>query len=309
MKERQRFLEHALCVQSVLSDLLLGKEHKVRLALTAFLAGGHLLIEDIPGVGKTTLAKGFAMALGLSFKRVQFTNDTLPSDITGISVYRKDTGKFAFIKGPVFTQVLLADEINRASPRTQSALLEAMEERQVTVDGVTHLLPRPFFVVATQNPMEHAGTYPLPDSQLDRFSMRISLGYPDPASEIKMLQRDRSVEKDIQSNILGPESCLSMQAASNKVHTSTKVLEYIQALIYHSRNINSFLTGLSPRAGLWLLRIAKAWAFLSGRKYLLPEDVQDVFPYVVSHRLRLKESLRGVDPDEVFEYFKGVACP
>ena len=270
------------------NSILLGKRHEVRLAFVCLLAGGHLLIEDLPGVGKTTLAHALAVTLGLDFQRVQFTSDLLPSDILGVSVYEREAGNFRFHPGPVFTQLLLADEINRATPKTQSALLEAMAEGQVTIDGHTHTLPEPFFVVATQNPVDFAGTYPLPDSQLDRFMLRMSLGYPDAESERAMLaSKDRRRLLENLPACLQPAQILALRSATIDVLASSALIDYVQRLLDASRTHAEVRVGLSPRAGLAILAAARAQALLVGRSYVLPEDVQIVFPYIATHRLSL----------------------
>jgi MoxR-like ATPase len=270
------------------NTILLGKRHEVRLAFVCLLAGGHLLIEDLPGVGKTTLAHALAVTLGLDFQRVQFTSDLLPSDIIGVSVYEREPGTFKFHPGPVFTQLLLADEINRATPKTQSALLEAMAEGQVTIDAHTHILPAPFFVVATQNPVDFAGTYPLPDSQLDRFMLRMSLGYPDREAERAMLaSTDRRQLLDSLSACLNSEQILRLREACRAIVASSALIDYVQSLLEASRRHAEIQVGLSPRAGLAILAAARAHALLSGRGYVLPEDVQAVFPYIAAHRLTL----------------------
>jgi MoxR-like ATPase len=276
--------------------IILGKEHQLRLALACLLARGHLLIEDLPGVGKTTLAHVLAGSLGLDYQRIQFTSDLLPADILGVSVFDRGSGSFQFHPGPVFAQLILADEINRATPKSQSALLEAMEERQVTIEGTTRKLPEPFFVIATQNPSDQIGTFPLPESQLDRFLMRLELGYPDPAAERELLGgRDRrALLADLQPT-LTPARLLTLQTEVEAVHTSPALLDYVQGLLARSRQSDRFVAGLSPRAGLGLLRAARAWAFLDGRDYLLPEDVQVVLPAVVGHRLRNRDGLGADD--------------
>jgi len=271
--------------------VLLGKMREVRLAFVCLLAGGHLLIEDLPGVGKTTLAHALAATLGLTFQRVQFTSDLLPSDIIGVSLYEREPGRidggaFRFHPGPLFTQLLLADEINRATPKTQSALLEAMAEEQVTVDGRSHPLAAPFFVVATQNPLDLAGTYPLPDSQLDRFMLRMSLGYPDRAAEQAMLAApDRRSVLDALQPCLAAEQVLALRAACAALTVGRALIEYVQALLEASRQDPQIRIGLSPRAGLALLAAARAHAYLAGRPQVLPEDVQAVFTVVAAHRL------------------------
>lgn len=275
---------------SRISRVVLGKEDQIRLALTCFFAGGHLLIEDIPGIGKTTLAKVLSRCLGLQFRRIQCTSDMLPGDILGVSVFEKKTGTFVFHPGPIFTQVLLVDEINRATPKTQSALLEAMEENQVTTEGNTRFLDNPFFVIATQNPLEQSGTFPLPESQLDRFLMRIELGYPDRAAEKKLLQ-----QTDVIDSLAHMKPCLTaadavaVQKQIWKVHVSDALLEYTQNIIDFTRNSPYFAVGLSPRAGIAMLKAARAWAFLEGRDYALPEDIQKVMLWVAGHRLRTRE--------------------
>jgi len=270
-----------------IGQVILGKEPQVRLALACMLARGHLLIEDLPGVGKTTLAHTLARVLGLDFKRLQFTSDLLPADILGVSIYQSQTASFAFHPGPIFAQVLLADEINRATPKTQSALLEAMEERQVSAEGVTHRLPEPFFVIATQNPHHLIGTFPLPESQLDRFLMRIELGYPDRAAERGLLKgRDRRDLLDTLDAVIDPPGLLALQQAAARIHAADALLDYVQNLVDATRHSARFVEGLSPRAGLALLAAARAAALLSGRDMVLPEDIQAVAPTVIGHRLR-----------------------
>ncbi len=281
------------------NTVVLGKRREIRLAFVCLLAGGHLLIEDRPGVGKTTLAHALAATLGLGFQRVQFTSDLLPSDIIGVGIYERETNRFKFHPGPLFTQLLLADEINRAMPKTQGALLEAMAEEQVTVDGTTHRLAPPFFVVATQNPLDFAGTWPLPDSQLDRFMLRMSLGYPDREAERAMLgATDRRVVLDALSPCLAPEQIIELRHACASVIASSALIDYVQALLAASREHAQIRIGLSPRAGLALLAAARAHALLAGRSQCLPEDVQAVFPFVASHRLTLSASAR-VDRDKL----------
>lgn len=268
-------------------QVVLGKAHAIRLALACFLAHGHLLIEDVPGVGKTTLAHTLAWVLQLDYRRIQFTSDLLPADVTGASVYERESSHFRFQPGPVFAELVLADEINRAPPKTQSALLEAMEEQQVTVDGATHALPRPFFVIATQNPREQAGTFALPESQLDRFLMRISLGYPSVDAERQLLAgSDRRAQIAELWPVLGASDVLALQRSVNHVHVSPALLDYVQGLLRASRAGDLFTAGLSPRAGLGLLGAARAWALIDGRDHVLPEDVQVVLGPVVDHRLQ-----------------------
>jgi MoxR-like ATPase len=276
-------------IQSVLAaidGIVLGKAREVRLTLACVLARGHLLIEDVPGVGKTTLAHTVARVLGLAFQRIQFTSDLLPADIIGVSVFDREQGRFDFHPGPVFAQVVLADEVNRATPKAQSALLEAMEEQQVTVDGQTRALPAPFFVIATQNPSHQVGTYPLPESQLDRFLMRIHLGYPDAAAERLLLAGEtRRALIEATTPVLDTERLIGLQTAVRAVHAAPALLDYVQALLAHSRQSPAFGSGLSPRAGLSLLAAARAWAFIEGRHAVLPEDIQAVLPGVAGHRL------------------------
>ncbi len=272
--------------QAQVNGLVLGKAHEVRLAFVALLSDGHVLIEDLPGLGKTTLAHALAATLGLGFQRVQFTSDLLPSDIVGVSVFDAQARRFEFHPGPVFAQVLLADEINRAPPRTQSALLEAMAEHQVTVDGVTHALPEPFFVIATQNPVDLAGTYPLPDSQLDRFLLRLRLGYPPEDAERALLagsdRRDLIAQT---SPVLDADSVRELRRAVNNIHASDALIVYVQNLLARSRHHPGVRVGLSPRAGLALLRASRAHALMLGRAHVLPEDVQTLFVAVAAHRM------------------------
>ncbi len=269
-----------------LNTVIVGKKQQVQDCVACLLAGGHLLIEDVPGVGKTTLAHALAHAFGLQFSRVQFTADLMPSDLTGVSVYDRGREGFVFHPGPVFAQVLLADEINRASPKTQSALLEAMEEKQVSIEGRTHPLPTPFFVIATQNPQEQLGTNPLPESQLDRFLMRVSLGYPDRASELQLLaHHGHRAHADQLPPQLTPEELAALQQAVLQVHAAEPLLHYIQDLVDATRNGQWFVQGLSPRAGIALLRAAKANALLHGRDYASPDDVQAMFVPTMAHRL------------------------
>ena len=272
--------------QRQVNALVLGKPQEVRLAFVALLAGGHVLIEDLPGLGKTTLAHALAATVGLGFQRIQFTSDLLPADVLGVSVYEAGSRRFQFHPGPVFTQVLLADEINRAPPRTQSALLEAMAEQQVTVDGTTHPLPDPFFVIATQNPVDLSGTFPLPDSQLDRFLLRFSLGYPNAESERALLTGADRRELIAQAvPVLGDGEVQALRRAAEQVHASEALVGYVQALLARSRQHPGVRVGLSPRAGLALLRAARAYALLLGRSHVLPEDVQALFIAVAGHRL------------------------
>lgn len=283
------FVMHALISNIIhqVDNILLGKDTQVRLALACLFAKGHLLIEDLPGMGKTTLAHCLAKVLGLKFERVQFTSDLLPADILGVAIFDREKSAFRFHAGPVFTQVLLADEINRSTPKTQSALLEAMEEGQVTIEGKSRPLPTPFFVIATQNPLSQSGTFPLPESQLDRFLMRISLGYPSPAAERLLFE---GVDPRAGIRALKPlvtlEQLTAIQEAVQQVSASEALLDYVQRLIAFTRSDTRFSYGLSPRGALALLRAAKAWALIHNRQYVIPEDVQAVLPAVVGHRVR-----------------------
>lgn len=269
-----------------LNQIILGKEHEIKLALTCMLAKGHLLIEDLPGMGKTTLSHALANCLGLSYQRIQFTSDLLPGDLLGVNIFDRDAGSFNFHPGPIFANLILADEINRANPKTQSALLEAMEEGQVTHEGETRQLPEPFFVIATQNPSEQAGTHPLPESQLDRFMMRISLGYPHADAE-KQLLKGKS-RRDLLSSIqpLLDESILSkVQKLVGQVKCSDSLIDYIYRLAAYTRQSDQCKHGLSPRAVIALLHASKSWALIEGRDYLIPDDVQAIFPYLAEHRI------------------------
>lgn len=269
-----------------LDTILLGKSRQVRLSLCCLLAGGHLLIEDIPGMGKTTLSHALAGVLGLSYNRIQFTSDLLPADVLGFSTYDREAGSMLFHPGPIFSQIILADEINRASPRTQSALLEAMAERQVSIEGETRPLPSPFFVIATQNPLDQGGTFPLPESQLDRFLMCLQLGYPHASAERELLQ---GIDRNQMTTQLQPEldrdELQRLQQAVQDVTVSNSLLDYLQRILTFTRELPGVRYGLSPRAGLGLLRAARAWALMEGRDYVLPEDLQLVLPNVVEHRL------------------------
>ncbi|HSX94926.1 MAG TPA: MoxR family ATPase [Hydrogenophaga sp.] len=276
-------IQHLL---SQLNTVIVGKPQQVSDCVACLLAGGHLLIEDVPGVGKTTLAHALARSFGLQFARVQFTADLMPTDLIGVSIYERGREAFVFHPGPVFAQVLLADEINRASPKTQSALLEAMEEKQVTVEGETRALPQPFFVIATQNPHDQLGTYALPESQLDRFHMRLSLGYPDRAAERELLRgQDRRELIESMPPALTPEDLARLQRAVSEVHTAEPVLDYLQDLVNATRSGRWFLQGLSPRAALAVVRAAKAQAYLQGRDYVAPDDIAAILPQTTAHRL------------------------
>ncbi len=291
--------------------VILGKNGQIRLALACILARGHLLIEDQPGVGKTTLAHVLAKLLGLQFNRVQFTSDMLPADIIGVSVYDRETASFKFHPGPIFAQLILADEVNRATPKTQSALLEAMEEHQVTTEGETRALPAPFFVIATQNPSTQVGTFALPESQLDRFLMRIELGYPDRDAERALLQgsdrRDMIVALD---PCLAPGELMELQNMVRNVHAAPALLDYVQALVEYSRRSPDYVSGLSPRAALSLLHASRAWALLEGRDKVVPEDIQAVLPGVTGHRLRpVREGVRHTSLDTATSLINAVAIP
>ncbi|MEA3176694.1 MAG: MoxR-like ATPase [Gammaproteobacteria bacterium] len=296
---------------STLETIILGKPTQVRLCLACLLARGHLLIEDVPGVGKTTLAHALAHVLGLAWQRVQFTSDLLPADIIGVSVFDRASQQFHFRQGPIFTQLLLADEVNRASPRTQSALLEAMEERQISADVTTHRLPEPFFVVATQNPHEQLGTFALPESQLDRFLMRVTLGYPDSAHERELLRSGERREMLPQiASALTPDTVIRIQSHVRSVYVSDAVLDYAQALIARTRERMDLKLGLSPRAGQGLIRAAQAWSYLARRSAVLPEDIQAVLPAVVSHRLERREPTGSDDGRTLAnELIKAVPVP
>jgi MoxR-like ATPase len=293
------------------SGIILGKERQLRLALACLLAGGHLLIEDLPGVGKTTLAHTLARLLGLDFQRIQFTSDMLPADIIGVSIFDRESGSFRFHRGPLFAQVVLADEINRATPKAQSALLEAMEERQVTVDGETRILPTPFFVIATQNPSEQVGTFPLPESQLDRFLMRIELGYPDRAAErLLLLGSDRRQLLSGLPACMTADELMTAQAAVRRVLASDALIDYVQALTAYTRQSALWQAGLSPRAALALLAAARAWAWLDARAHVLPEDVQAVLPAVAAHRLQAADDSGRLEAAEIARrLIEAVAIP
>jgi len=298
-------------VAQQVGTVILGKEQQIRLALACLLARGHLLIEDVPGVGKTTLAHVLARTLGLAFHRIQFTSDMLPADIIGVSIYDRESGTFKFHPGPIFSQLVLADEVNRATPKTQSALLEAMEEHQVTAEGETRRLPEPFFVIATQNPSHQVGTFPLPESQLDRFQMRVELGYPDRDAERALLQGvDR---RDMTASLepcLGPGELLALQTAARQVHVAAPLVDYVQALVEYTRRSPDYVSGLSPRAALSLLACARAWALVEGRDRVIPEDVQAVLPGVAGHRLHpLVNGIRRTSSDIAVGLVEAVPIP
>ena len=291
--------------------VILGKERQIRLTFACLLARGHLLIEDLPGVGKTTLAHAIARSLGLKFQRIQFTSDLLPADITGVSIFDRGSGGFQFHPGPIFAQMILADEVNRATPKAQSALLEAMEEQQVTTEGETRPLPQPFFVIATQNPSHQVGTFPLPESQLDRFLMCIRLGYPDAQAERELLEG--SDRRDLMASMpacLTLDEMLALQRAVRTLHVAPALLDYLQAILAYTRQSPEFVVGLSPRCGLNLLQAARAWALLDGRGFVVPEDVQAVLPSVVAHRLQPADTRRAADAEETArQLLEQVAIP
>jgi len=302
--ENKPAFEHSHSMHNAVSRILdqaggvvLDKPQQIRGILACILAGGHLLIEDEPGTGKTTLAQAMAVLLGLDFQRIQCTSDLLPGDILGVTVFDKESGNFSFHQGPIFSQFILLDEINRATPKTQSGLMQAMAEREVSIDGRTHLLPEPFFVVATQNPVDAAGTYPLPESQLDRFLMRMRLGLPSPRAEKELLQgENRSLMIRDLEPVLTPQAIREIRVGVKHVHVADPVYTYILNILQDTRKSGQFRTGLSPRAGLALLACAKAWAFIQGRDYVLPEDVQAVTPWVGAHRLRPSDPEEYADP-------------
>lgn len=285
-----------------INEIILGKDYQIRLCFSCLLAKGHLLIEDLPGMGKTTLSHALANVLGMEYQRIQFTSDLLPADILGASIYNKNEGTFSFIKGPIFSQLVLVDEINRSTPKTQSALLEAMEERQVTIEGETRPLPDAFFVIATQNPTYQIGTFPLPESQLDRFLMCIELGYPSKTDERLMLQGEvrRSLLERIKPSLTLEELQMAQQEVAD-IHVSGALLDYLQSLIHCTRNTSEFDHGLSPRGSLALLGAAKAWAYLSRREHVMPEDLQVVFGPVVTHRLQQVNDHQRYTAEQVTE--------
>lgn len=291
--ENQSPLAALAQVEAQINEIILGKSAEIRLAMSCLLAGGHLLLEDLPGVGKTTMARAMAVSLGLTTQRIQFTSDLLPSDLTGVSIYQRENGRFEFQPGPIFTHLVLADEINRGTPKTQSALLEAMAEAQVTVDGVSHTLPQPFFVIATQNPVEQSGTFELPESQLDRFLMSIRLGYPSASAERELLagpERRELLEQ--RSSLISRELLLQAQKEAQNLRANDALLDYVIALIGATRSDSKIRVGLSPRAARGLLQAARCHASLALRKFTLPEDVQSVFVAVARHRLVLAPECR-----------------
>jgi MoxR-like ATPase len=295
---------------ATVNKVLMGKEAQVKLAFSCLLARGHLLIEDLPGVGKTTLAHALAAVIGVRYQRIQFTSDMLPADILGVSIYRRDKEEFEFHPGPIFSQLVLADEINRATPKSQSALLEAMAEGQVTIEGETHILPKPFFVIATQNPLDLSGTFPLPDSQLDRFLLSISLGFPEPEVERELLvARDRTLVLSETQAIISPEDVLLLNQDCQKVHVSSALLDYIQALLAGTRNSRWFETGLSPRAGIAMLACSKAFAYLEGRDFAIPEDVKAIFPSLARHRMTVPHGMETSVNEQITGMLNQVAIP
>lgn len=292
---------HIPLIKRVLSEsqkVILGKELQIKLSLAAFISGSHLLIEDIPGMGKTTLAKTLAKVLGLKYSRIQFTNDLLPSDITGVNIYNAKDANFQFKKGAIFSEFLLADEINRASSKTQSALLEAMEEKQISVDGTTYTLPQPFFVIATKNPFEEVGTYELPSSQLDRFGLSFSLGYPSYDAEREILLALEKFDTNSLESLTLEES-LSLQNAIKYIHISDEILTLIQEILSFTRESSLYVTGLSTRAALNIVNIAKAWAIIEQREYVVPQDILDILPYIIAHRLQVKG--KSKTPQEIYD--------
>jgi len=295
---------------NTVNSIILGKEQQIKLAFSCLLARGHLLIEDLPGVGKTTLAHALATVIGARYQRIQFTSDLLPADILGVSIYRRDQEKFEFHPGPVFAELVLADEINRATPKSQSALLEAMAEGQVTIEGSTHILPKPFFVIATQNPLDLVGTFPLPDSQLDRFLLSISLGFPEPEVERELLTaRDRAAVLQDTRPCMSPDDVLTLHHGCQKVHASDALLDYVQALLSETRNSRWFETGLSPRAGIALLQCCKAFAFLDGRDFATPDDVKAVFPSLARHRMAVPHGMENSVDEQISGLLNQVAIP
>jgi MoxR-like ATPase len=297
--------------QKALGRIILGKDEQISLALSCLLARGHLLIEDLPGLGKTMLAQSLAKTLGLSFRRIQFTSDLLPADIIGVSVFRQNSGEFEFQPGPVFSQLILADEVNRATPKAQSALLEAMEEFQVSVDGETRPLPNPFFVVATQNPGDQIGTFPLPESQLDRFLMRVAIGYPDEISEREIIAgEDRRLMLDEVEAVAGPETLIELQKSVRKQHVSEPLIDYVQALVRHTRESADIDIGMSPRGAQALVAAARARSFVENHSGVYPDDIQAVFASVAGHRLKPAGSTRFRSPSELCQHvLDSVAIP
>jgi len=310
MNDNDTRLQRLQQAQAAVNNILLGKDRQVNLAFSCLLARGHLLIEDVPGVGKTTLAHAIARVIGSDYQRIQFTSDLLPADILGVSIYKREKDVFELHPGPIFSQVILADEVNRATPKTQSALLEGMAERQVTIENVTHALPDPFFVMATQNPLDLVGTFPLPDSQLDRFLLSFALGYPDPVAERELLKaEDRSRLLERTGQLLTPDDIRALQADCDAVHVGEKLLDYVQALLKETRDERWFEAGLSPRAGLALLAASRAHAFLDGRDFVVPEDVKAIFPGLARHRLTASTGFGQAPEEQIGELLDQVPVP
>jgi len=302
--------ENLFKAEQIVNRILLGKSDRVRLAFCCLLSGGHLLIEDVPGVGKTTLAHALARVIGSDYQRIQFTSDMLPADILGVSIYKREKDTFELHPGPIFSHLILADEINRATPKTQSALLEGMAEGQVTIENETHVLPRPFFVLATQNPLDLVGTFPLPDSQLDRFLLSMTLGFPERAAERQLLKSmDRSLMLQQLEPQLTPQDVLELQADCEAIFVSEDLLDYIQALLAETRNEQWFESGLSPRAGLALLRASRAFAFLDNRNFVTPEDVKAVFPGLARHRLNASAGFSQAPDEQIAEMLQQLPIP
>ena len=310
MNDNDTRLQRLQQAQAAVNNILLGKDQQVNLAFCCLLARGHLLIEDVPGVGKTTLAHAIARVIGSDYQRIQFTSDLLPADILGVSIYKREKDVFELHPGPIFSQVILADEVNRATPKTQSALLEGMAERQVTIENVTHALPDPFFVMATQNPLDLIGTFPLPDSQLDRFLLSFALGYPDPVAERELLKaEDRSRLLERTGQLLTPEDIHGLQEDCDAIHVGDKLLDYVQALLKETRDERWFEAGLSPRAGLALLSASRAHAFLDGRDFVVPEDVKAIFPGLARHRLTSSTGFGQAPEEQIAELLDQVPVP
>jgi len=310
MNDNDTRLQRLQQAQAAVNNILLGKDQQVNLAFCCLLARGHLLIEDVPGVGKTTLAHAIARVIGSDYQRIQFTSDLLPADILGVSIYKREKDVFELHPGPIFSQVILADEVNRATPKTQSALLEGMAERQVTIENVTHALPDPFFVMATQNPLDLIGTFPLPDSQLDRFLLSFALGYPDPVAERELLKaEDRSRLLERTGQLLTPEDIRGLQEDCDAIHVGDKLLDYVQALLKETRDERWFEAGLSPRAGLALLSASRAHAFLDGRDFVVPEDVKAIFPGLARHRLTSSTGFGQAPEEQIAELLDQVPVP
>ena len=310
MNDSNSRLQRLQKAQSVVNNILLGKDHQVNLAFCCLLARGHLLIEDVPGVGKTTLAHAMARVIGSDYQRIQFTSDLLPADILGVSIYKRDRDVFELHPGPIFSQVILADEVNRATPKTQSALLDGMAERQVTIENETHTLPEPFFVMATQNPLDLVGTFPLPDSQLDRFLLSFSIGYPSAQAERSLLKsEDRAIVLDRTGQMLTPQEIRALQEDCDAVHVSDSLLDYVQALLQETRDERWFEAGLSPRAGLALLAASRAHAFLEGRDFVTPEDVKAIFPGLSRHRLTASTGFGQSPEEQIAELLDQVPVP